>query len=154
MFRHRTISILLILCGLLCYPISIGAQAGANDAVYGRFMAGVLGYSAGINLNSVADTSIAIKASKYVIRKVTVTNCSAAPVLAQLALYTGTAASGTNVVAAATLATLTAAATLVDMTVIGVTTTVLTASTLYARNAVVQGTALTCDVYIIGDVLP
>lgn len=113
----------------------------------------VLGVAKTVNLNAVADTAITISATKYVVRRVTVTNCSASPVLAQMAVYTGTAASGTNIVAAVVLTSLTAPGTLVDLTVVP-TTTAFTVATLYARNMVVQGSGLTCDVYLTGDVLP
>ena len=139
---------------LFAVALSLVPQVGPNEAVYGRYMTGVLGYSTGVNLNSVADTSITIKATKYIIRRVHVTNCSATPLLAQLALYTAPAAGGTNFVAATMLTTLSAATTFVDLTLINITTTTLTAATLYARNTVAQTTALTCDVYIVGDALP
>lgn len=158
MFRNRALIILshsLTFCLLFTLFVSDSkAQVSPNDAVYGRFMSGVLGYSTGVNLNSVADTTISIKASKYIIRKITVTNCSTTPVLAQIAFYTAAAAGGTNFVAATVLTTLSATTTFIDLTIINVTTTALTASSLFARNTVVQGSALTCDVYIFGDVLP
>ena len=150
MLCHRTVAIAF--CALLAVPLN--AQVGPNDAVYGRVMSGVLGYATSVNLNSVGDTTIAIKATKYVVRKITVTNCSATPALAQLAMYTAAGAGGINFVAATVLTTLEAATVLVDLTVINVTATALSAATLYARNTVVQQSALTCDIYVIGDVLP
>lgn len=113
----------------------------------------ILGVAKSVNLNSVADTAITISAAKYIVRRVTVTNCSATPVLAQIAVYSATGAGGTNIVAAVVLTSLAAPTTLVDLTIVP-TTTAFTAATLYARNMVAQGSGLTCDVYLTGDVLP
>lgn len=150
MFRPSALALIL---SLFCFSTPY-AQTASNDAVYGRFNSGVIGYATSVNLNSVADTTVAVKASKYVIRKIVVTNCSTTPVLAQLALYTAAAAGGTNFVAATVLTTLSGTTVFVDLTIINVTTTALTAATLYARNTVVQGSALTCDLYVFGDTLP
>ena len=66
---------LILLISLLLISSYASAQAGPNDAVYGRFTQGVLGYAIGVNLNSVADIAIPISATKYIVRKVITTNC-------------------------------------------------------------------------------
>lgn len=114
---------------------------------------GVIGRATAVSLNSVADTAITVPYAKYIVRRFTVTNCSTTPTLAQLALFTGAAASGTTVVAAALLTALDATTKMLDMT-LALTTSTLTSATLYARNTVVNGSALTCDAYVFGDVLP
>jgi hypothetical protein len=145
-----------VLLGLLLVATPARAQSlSMTDGTAAGFTAGsgVLVKATALNLNAVADTALTVAAAKYIVRKVVVTNCSTAPVLAQVALYTGAGATGTTVVAAATITALTGATKFLDMTM-ALTTDVLTASTLYARNAVAQTSALTCDVYVIGDVLP
>lgn len=148
MFRNTALVLFLLI------PNLVSAQAAANDAVYGRFSNGILGYTTTASLNSAnTDIPITIKSSKYVVTGFIITNVSATPVLATLALYTAASAGGTNLVAAAVLTGLTSAPVYTGMTLINNTAT-LTAATLYARNVVAQGSGLTVDIYIIGYSLP
>lgn len=86
--------------------------------------------------------------TKYSVGNVWVTNCSGTPVLAQLALYTGAAQTGTNVVAAATITAATSTSAIVPMTVTGVNTA-LTSGSLFVNVAVANIAAVTCDVYAV-----
>lgn len=149
----RTLSTLVL--GLVLFAGAPSAQIANIDGTSATVVAGsgVLAKSLAVNLNAVADTALTVTAAKYIVRKFIVTNCSGTPVLAQVAVYTGASASGTTVVTAAILTTLTGSTKFVDMT-LALTTDTLAASTLFVRNAVVQGSALTCDVYVVGDVLP
>lgn len=103
----------------------------------------------GVNLASTGDqATVAIPTgiTKYRVAAVYVTNCSATPILAQLALYSAAGATGTTVVAAAVLTAATSAAALISSTVAA--TVSLTSSLLYVNVAVANATALTCDVYV------
>lgn len=111
----------------------------------------------GVNLNSVGDTAVTIPingAEKYIARKFTATNASAtlAGSSATLGCYTAAAAGGTAVVTPATMTGLTAASKFLDHTIAASADT-LTSATLYVRNGVAHGSAMTCDVYIYLDVL-
>lgn len=105
-----------------------------------------------VNLASTGDqatVAIPVNITKYAITAVWVTNCSATPGLAQLGVWTGASASGTNIVAAATLTGATSTTVIINSTLAGsVATTVLTAPTIYMNVAVANATALTCDVYV------
>lgn len=103
-----------------------------------------------VNLAATGDQgTIAIPSwvTSYQITAISVSNCSATPVLAQLAIYTGAGATGTNVVAAGTITGATSAPVVLPMTLAGtVATTLLSASTLFIRVTVANSGALTCDV--------
>jgi len=106
-----------------------------------------------VNLQSTGDQgtiSIPPQITKYAVTAVQITNCSATPILAQPAIYTGASASGTNIVAAAVITTATATTKVVNSTVVaGTLTTALTASTLYINVTVANSGALTCDFYVV-----
>lgn len=121
---------------------------------------GPLGSAIGIDLGTVGDTFIALPVGKYIPRFVTATNPSAtlAASTAQLALYTGSAASGTAVVAAAVLTSLTGSTVLSNRTIAAATTVFEPAydSTLgkygiYARVTVAGTAGTTCDLHVYGD---
>lgn len=147
--------LLRVLLLLLVAAGAPSAQVANIDGTAAGLTAGsgVLAKGTSVNLNAVADTTLAITSAKYIVRKFVVTNCSTTPVLAQLALYTAAAASGTTVVTGAILTALTGTTKFIDMT-LALTTDVLTNATLYARNTVAQTSALTCDIYVLGDTLP
>lgn len=71
-------------------------------------------------------------------------DASATPALATVGLFTATGGGGTTVCAATLMTTLTAATKLLNASLAGVTgTDYFTAGTLFLRNVVAQGTALT-----------
>jgi hypothetical protein len=114
----------------------------------------LLGMAAGVDLNNVADTPITLIAGTKTIRQFVATNASAsmATSAATLGAYTAAAAGGTAVVTPATMTGLTAATKRKDHTIADATD-VFTLTTLYARNGIVHGAALTCDVYVLGELL-
>lgn len=108
----------------------------------------------GVNLNSVnSDNPVSIPYSRYIVRRVVVSNASTTPTLATLAVFTGAGGTGTTVVAAAVLTTLTTTAKFSDRTV-ALSSDILTASTLYIRNVAANTSALTADVSIEVQPLP
>lgn len=117
----------------------------------------VLGILKGANFNSTADQAILVtKGSKYVIRKIIVTNTSTSLTLAVGGFYTATSKGGTVLVAATQVySALTGSTKYVDLTLASaLVTDVLSSSTIYLSLTTAQGGAATADVYIIGDVLP
>jgi hypothetical protein len=94
----------------------------------------------------VAQIAIPSYVTAYQITAVKITNCSATPVLAQVAVYTGSGATGTNVVAAATITGATSASVVLSSTL--ASTARLTASTIFVRLTVANVAALTCDVHL------
>lgn len=105
-----------------------------------------------VNMAATGDNgSIAVPVwvTAYAITSVRVTNCSATPVLAQIALFTGAGGTGTTIVAAGTVTGATSASVILPMTIAGtVATTRLTAATIFVRVTVQNASALTCDVNI------
>lgn len=115
----------------------------------------VLAIFKSLNLNSAgSDNAVTITASKYIVRKVILTNASVdlSGGLATVGVFTAAAGAGTTIVTAGIVTALTGSTKYIDMT-IALTTDVLTASTLYIRNVLANGSAATVDVYIMGDVL-
>lgn len=113
----------------------------------------VLGLLRSANMNSTADQAIPIAASKYVVRRIVVTNTSLSLTLAVGGVYTGAGKTGTTVVANTQLfSALSGATKVLDATVIALTD-VLTASSLFLSLTTAQGSAATADIYVIGDVL-
>lgn len=109
----------------------------------------------GLNLNNAgSDNAVSIPFSNYIIRKVIVTNASTslAASAATLGVFTATGGGGSTIVTAATLTALSSGTKFTDMT-IALSADRLTASTLYIRNVLAHGSAATCDVYIMGDIL-
>lgn len=116
----------------------------------------VIGTLLSANLNSTADQTITIiGASKYVIRKIIVTNASTSLAVSVAAggFYTGAGKAGTTVVAAGQLYTaLTANTKFSDMT-LALTTDTLNSTALFFSLSVAHGGVATADIYIIADVL-
>lgn len=82
--------------------------------------------------------------AKYRIVALYAYDATATPVLATAGLFTATGGGGTTLVTAATMTALTAASKILSMTLAAATgTDYQTASTLFLRNVVAQGTALT-----------
>lgn len=86
--------------------------------------------------------------TKYSVSTFVVTNCSGTPLAAQVAMYTGAGATGTNVVAAGTITGATSSTVMVLPTVTAATTA-LTSSSLFVRITVQNVAAITCDFYAI-----
>ena len=103
----------------------------------------------GVNLNAVADTIAPILVAGNVsVQSIIVANASISLTTAQLAVYTGPAATGTAVKSAyalsgnnSTTAVVVTAATSSDS---------ITGTSLYLRNTTAQGAAATADVFIYG----
>lgn len=110
----------------------------------------------GFDKNSVADTLVTVPngGKYYVVDRVIEYNPSATNngSSATLSLYTDTAAGGTAVVAAATATGLTATGKWKDHTIAAHDSQL--DSSLYLRNTVAQGSALTSDVLILCTLLP
>lgn len=143
----RLITALLLGC-------SIAAQAAAPTTPAVNSPMPSLGALSALAVNMAAtgdNGTIAIPSyvTAYAVTAVRVSNCSATPILAQIALWTGAGGTGTNVVAAGTITGATSAAVILPMTLAGtVATTRLTASSLFVRIAVANAAALTCDVNV------
>jgi len=149
--------LLLTLIVVATFVLPAKAQIASNNAVYGRDgITALLAKSLNQNFNVTnTDTAVTVSVTKYLVRRVTVTNCSTSfgVSLATVGVFTGAGGTGTTVVALGTLTTLTGATKYVDLT-LALTTDTLTAATLYFRNGVTFGSAATCDIYLFGDVLP
>lgn len=116
----------------------------------------LLGAAKSVNINSAGtDTTAAIGATKYAVRRVVVTNASTSLglSLATIGVYTGAGASGSTVVAPAVLTTLSSSSKYVDMS-IALSSDTLASTPLYIRNVIAHGSAATVDVYVFGDSLP
>lgn len=92
----------------------------------------------------VATIAIPSYVTAYQITSVKITNCSTTPVLAQVAVWTGAAGTGTSVVGAAVITGATTAAVVLSSTL--ATTNRLTAATIFINLPVANVAALTCDV--------
>lgn len=116
----------------------------------------LLGAKIAANFNITTDQAIGINASKFIIRRIVVTNASANLTTAAGGVYPTTAKGGTAIVASTQVYTaLTAATKYVDLTLAAVNTTdTYTVGTIYLALTTGQGSACTADVYIYGDVLP
>ena len=135
------------------------ASAAAQRVTLGVLLpkAGLLASLISANFNSTADQAITLHTgiSKYIIRRIVVTNASLSLTTAAGGVYGAAAKSAPIIVAAAqTYATLTAAAKFKDLTLEAVVgTDILTATTLYLSLTTAQGAAATADVFIFGDVV-
>ncbi len=107
------------------------------------------------NFNSTADQACVIPASitAWMPTSIVVTNCSASLTLAVGGVYPAASKAGTALVAAAQVYTaLTGATVVLALTMAAnIATTRQTINTLYLSLTTGQGTAATCDFYVIGD---
>jgi hypothetical protein len=132
--------LILVLAALLALPAWANAQTTCStgtalttsgSAVTCVPSSGLLGRLTTANFNTTADQPITINATKYVVRRIVVTNCSASLTLAAGGFYTATSKGGTAVVAAAQLySALTAATKYLEATLQNVASDVLTATPL------------------------
>lgn len=159
----RLVLIVLLSVSTAAAQSSFSAACGAGQAATWAGNAwtcmpagsGVLGRLVGANFNVTTDQAITITASKYVVRKIVVTNASASLTLAAGGFYTATSKGGTAIVAAIQVYTaLTGSTKYLEATLQNLTTDVLTAGTLYLSLTAAQGGTATADVYILGDALP
>lgn len=113
-----------------------------------------LGHLPGQSLGTAGDTIVSMQdGTKYIVRKVTLSNFSGNASAADVGLHTAAAAGGTDVVDTETLTTATSTSAYVDLTLSAVANAnVFTASALYFNvNAAASG--VTCDVSIYGDIV-
>ena len=120
----------------------------------------LLGSLIAANFNSTADQQITIfsNPSKYIIRRIVVTNASVSLSTAAGGIYTAVSKGGTAVVAAAQLySALTGSTLFLDLTLNGTgnasTTVKSSIPNLYLSLTTAQGTAATADVYVYGDII-
>lgn len=108
------------------------------------------------NFNTTADQAISLRADRYIIRRIPITNCTASLTVAAGGVYTGASKTGIIIVAAAQVYTaLTGGTKFIDATLAsGVTGDHLTSATVFLSLTTGQGSPVTCDVYIYGDPLP
>lgn len=129
--------------------------ASAADITNPQSVAGtqrVLGTLRGANFNITTDQPIPIVVSTYQITGISVTNCTASLTLAVGGFYPTTAKGGVPIVAATQVySALTAASVLLSATVAAAPlVTRFTANPVYLSLTTGQGSAATCDVYVIG----
>lgn len=129
--------------------------AGFEQITVSAEFTGLLGMRKSVNMNTTNDQAIQINASKYVVRKIVVTNSSTDLTTAVGGFYTGASKSGTTVVAnSQTYIALTGSTKFQDCTLAASPTTdVLTSNLIYLSLTIAQGGAATADVYIFGDPL-
>lgn len=144
-----------IALGQVDLPLSAsnGGTGSANTTFVGN--RGLLGKLLGANLNVTTDQAIPIitGVTKYLIRNIVVTNASGTPTLAAGGFYTGAGKTGSTLVAAGQVYTaLSAAGITLDVT-LALATTSQTATTLFFALTTTNGSAVTADIYIFGDVL-
>lgn len=113
----------------------------------------LIGLLRGANMNTTADQPIICTPSRYIIRRVIVTNASVNMTTAVGGIYTGVSKSGTALVPAGQVYTsLTAASKFIDTSLAPSTgTDTFTNQGLYFSLTTPQGVAATADVYIYGD---
>lgn len=125
-----------------------------------RFGGILLGSLIAGNFNSTSDQQITIfdNPSKYVIRRIVVTNASASLTTAAGGIYTAVSKGGTAVVASSqAYSTLTGSTLFLDLTLNTSGNANITVKSsipnLYLSLTTAQGTAATADVYVYGDIL-
>ena len=130
------------------------ANGGTARATYQDRMI-LLASKIGANMNSSADQVLTMASglTKYIIRRITVTNASVNLTTAAGGFYTAASKGGTTVVANTQVySALTASTKFVDLTLAaGVTVDVVTAALLYLSLTTPQGVAATADVYVFGE---
>lgn len=129
---------------------------------------GILAKVSSVNLNASGDTTVTLNlgnATKYTLGATGTTatnvvarfaNCSAAASTASGALYTATSKGGNALTSVTTMSNLTnASGDMQNMLGTPVTTgKTLTTNPIYFNPTVLQGSAVTCDLYVYGSVVP
>ena len=139
--------ILALLLALWCVPA--GAQTPFTSGVNAGTQR-VLGTIRGANFNVTTDQPIPISAAVYQITGIIVTNCSASLTLAAGGFYPTTAKGGTAIVAAGQVYTALTAATITLNATIAAGAVRYTVTPVYLSLTAAQGSAATCDVYVVG----
>ncbi len=128
------------------------AMMDATAKFQGRV--GILGSAIAVDLNQLNhDNAIAINSARYIVRRIIIENASAAVTTARAGVFTNTGGAGTVLVADQVLTALTGVTLFSDLTLAapGATATVQTASSLYFRTSTAEGSARTCNVWIVGE---
>jgi hypothetical protein len=107
------------------------------------------------NFNVTTDQACAIAAAvtAYTVTSILITNCSTSMTLAVGGVYPTTSKGGTALVAAAQVYTALTASTITLLATLAanIATTRYTATNLYLSLTTGQGTAATCDFYVLGN---
>lgn len=114
-----------------------------------------LAHVTGVSLAATGDVATLVpqQATKYIVRRVTLSNYSGAASNANVALFPAAGGTGTAVANAQVTSGATANTSFVDLTLSASgNTTVLTAKPLYLR-LVANTNAVTCDVAVYGDIV-
>jgi hypothetical protein len=120
----------------------------------------LLGKLVSANMNSTADQRIVMfsNPSKFILRRIVVTNASISLTTAAGGVYTAVSKGGVAVVAASqAYSSLTTSALFLDLTLSATSSASTTVKSsipnLYLSLTTAQGTAATADVYVYGDIL-
>lgn len=108
------------------------------------YRAKAVNINAGANTDAVTVTGLP---ARYIVRRISFENASGTPTLATVGIFTGTGGTGTTVVTAQALSTLSATTISLDAA-LATTTTVLTSTSLTVRNIASAGGAMTVDITI------
>lgn len=109
----------------------------------------------GVSLSSVGDvtTLVAQAATKYIVRRITLSNFSGGATTVNVGVFTAASGAGTAIVADAALGANAVAGKFVDLTLASAANAnVQTARVLYV-NVSTGNTAVTCDVSLYGDIV-
>lgn len=109
-----------------------------------------LGKLVSANLNTTADQLISLATGKKRITRILCINASATPTIAAGGFYTGAAKSGTTIVSAAQVYTALTAILSLNVTLAANYTS---GTTLYLSLTTAEGSALTADIYVFGEIL-
>jgi hypothetical protein len=110
----------------------------------------VLGSLRGANFNVTTDQPIPMAVAVYQITGIIVTNCSASLTLAAGGFYPTTAKGGAAIVSALQVYTALTAATITLNVTLAAGAVRYTVNTVYLSLTAAQGSAATCDVYVLG----
>ena len=108
----------------------------------------------GVSLNATGDVTelVAQAATKYIVRRIVLSNFSGNGSAANVGVFTGANATGTTIVADATISGATGATKYVSLTLASAANTdVLTAKVLYVNCS--ANANVTCDVSLYGDIV-
>lgn len=146
--KHLATLLLLLASLLPCRADSVQQAPNLSG------ITGLLGSIRSANMNSTADQAIAIRASvsAYQITGIVATNCSGSVTLAAGGVYPAASKGGTPVVAATQVySALTSSTVQLGLTVAATPlVTRYIVQTLYFSLTTAHGSAMTCDIYVVG----